>query len=351
MAKSTGPIRASGVVLLRQEAGVTWVCVLHRPRQNDWSLPKGKLDPGENEIVAARRETIEETGSDVVLGVPLTTQRYKVETRPKSVHYWVGTERPGGPGFTPNKEIDELRWLPAEAAINMLSYPRDGDLVREALRQPSTSPFILLRHTEAMRRGDYKGAVDAERPLTPSGAAHAARLVGVLEAFGIRKVYSSDSRRCLDTVRPFAHYAHATVAHEPLLSEEGFTSSPTAALKRLDQILGDGAPAVVCTHRPVLPTVVAHVAQRLGLSASPKSTAGAGCGSGLPPWLHSRGAHRRVLNGVARRGHRATFHHGMLTLPERTRELQVAVKIFPVGVVVCSPSRHRSTQCRVMRDP
>ena len=86
MAKSTGPIRAAGVVLLREESGLPLVCVLHRPRQNDWSLPKGKLDPGENEIIAARRETIEETGSDVVLGVPLATQRYKVENRPKSVH-------------------------------------------------------------------------------------------------------------------------------------------------------------------------------------------------------------------------------------------------------------------------
>ena len=270
MAKANAsPIRAAGVVLLREDSGRRLVCVLHRPRQNDWSLPKGKLDPGENEIVAARRETIEETGSDVALGVPLTTQQYKVDSRPKTVHYWVGWERPGGPGFAPNKEIDELRWLPAEPAISMLSYPRDGDLVREALAQPVTTPFIVLRHTDAMRRGDFKGPVDAERPLTAQGAAHAARLVDVLAAFGVRKVYSSDSLRCLDTVRPFAHQVHATVAHEPLLSEEGFASSPTAALKRVDQILGDGAPAVVCTHRPVLPTLVAHIAQRLGLASSP----------------------------------------------------------------------------------
>ncbi|MCB9414588.1 MAG: NUDIX hydrolase [Actinobacteria bacterium] len=269
MAKSTSPIRAAGVVLLRRDADGPLVCVLHRPRQDDWSLPKGKLDPGENTVEAARRETIEETGCDVVLGMPLETQQYRVESRAKTVHYWVGWERPGGPGFLPNKEIDELRWLRPEAAIAMLSYPRDGDLVREALIQPVTTPFILLRHADAMRRSDFKGPVDAERPLTADGAAHAARLVDVLAAFGVRKVYSSDSLRCLDTVRPFAHKMHATIAHEPLLSEEGFASSPTAALKRVDQILGDGAPAVVCTHRPVLPTLVAHIAQRLGLESSP----------------------------------------------------------------------------------
>jgi 8-oxo-dGTP diphosphatase len=271
MAKSAAPIRAAGVVLLREAAHGPLVCVLHRPRQNDWSLPKGKLDPGENEVAAARRETIEETGSDVVLGIPLRTQRYSVESRPKTVHYWVGRERPGGPGFVPNKEIDEIRWLPPEPATAMLSYPRDGDLIAEALAAPVTTALVILRHTDAMRRADFGGAVDADRPLTTEGTQAAVRLVEVLEAFGVRKVYSSDSRRCLDTVRPFAHHRHATVAHEPLLSEEGFASSPTAALKRVDQILGDDAPAVLCTHRPVLPTLVAHVAQRLGLDSSPYS--------------------------------------------------------------------------------
>jgi len=269
MARASRSIRAAGVVLLRDGPQGPLVCVLHRPRQNDWSLPKGKLDAGENEVVAARRETIEETGSDVVLGAPLTTQRYLVDSRPKSVHYWVGHEVDGGPGFVPNKEIDEVRWLPPEAAITMLTYPRDGDLVREALVAPATCAFIVLRHTAAMRRVDYRGTVDAERPLTRPGALAADRLVGVLTAFGVRKVYSSDSVRCLETVRPFAHHRHATLAHEPLLSEEGFASSPNAALKRIDQILGDDAPAVVCTHRPVLPELVEHLCQHFGLSRTP----------------------------------------------------------------------------------
>ena len=276
MAKSSSPIRAAGVVLLRRESDGPLVCVLHRTRQDDWSLPKGKLDNGENTIEAARRETIEETGCDVVLGMPLPTQHYRVESRAKTVHYWVGWERPGGPGFLPNKEVDELRWLPPEPAIAMLSYPRDGDLVRDALAAPATNPLIILRHTDAMRRSDYSGAVDAERPLTSSGMAAAHRVSRVLEAFGVRKVYSSDSLRCLDTVRPFAHATHAAIAREPLLSEEGFSSSPTAALKRVDQILGDPAPAVICTHRPVLPELLEHVAGRLGLSQVPDTSLATG---------------------------------------------------------------------------
>ncbi|MEZ5185151.1 MAG: NUDIX hydrolase [Candidatus Nanopelagicales bacterium] len=276
MAKAATLIRAAGVVLLRQDTTGPLVCVLHRPRQKDWSLPKGKLDPGETTIEAARRETIEETGSDVVLGVPLTTQHYRVEARPKTVHYWVGRERVGGPGFTPNKEIDELRWLPPEAALAMLSYPRDGDLVRDALAAPVTTPLVVLRHADAMRRADFPGSVDAERPLSADGTAQAYRLVDVLGAFGVRKVYSSDARRCLDTVRPFAHRTHSMIAHEPLLSEEGFASSPTAALKRVDQILRDQSPAVVCTHRPVLPVLLDHVAHRLGLDEVPDTALAAG---------------------------------------------------------------------------
>lgn len=263
MARGT-VIRAAGVVLLREGPQV---CVLHRPRQDDWSLPKGKLDPGECQVEAARRETIEETGSDVVLGVPLRTQKYLVDGRPKTVHYWVGRVREGGPGFAPNKEIDELRWVSVDEALSMLTYPRDGDLVKEAADAPDTTPLIVLRHTEAMRRTAFRGRVDAERPLTPRGAADALRLIDVLGAFDVRKVYSSDSLRCMDTVRPYAHATHSTVSQEPLLSEEGFASSRTAAFKRVDQILGDWRPAVICSHRPVLPDLLEHIARRLGTQA------------------------------------------------------------------------------------
>ncbi len=265
MAKAATPIRAAGVVLLRDGPLGPMVCVLHRPRQDDWSLPKGKLDNDEIPVEAARRETIEETGSDVVLGMPLTTQRYKVEARSKTVEYWVGRESPGGPGFAPNKEIDEVRWLRAEAAIAMLSYPRDGDLVREALNTPVTSPLVILRHTEAMRRADYKGVADAERPLSPAGIVAASRLTYILEAFGVRKVHSSDALRCLDTVRPFVHQTHAPLEHETLLSEEGFVASQTAALKRVDSLLDLPTGLVICTHRPILPVLIQHVSHRLGV--------------------------------------------------------------------------------------
>lgn len=269
MAKATGPIRAAGVVLLRQGPNGPLVCVLHRPGHKDWSLPKGKVDPGETTIDAARRETIEETGSDVVLGVPLTRQRYRVDSRDKTVDYWVGRERAGGPGFLPNREIDQLRWLPPEPAIDMLSYPRDGRLVQDALSAPLTSPLIVLRHAEAMRRADFDGDVDGERPLTADGAVQAQKLIGILDAFGVTRVHSSDSVRCLDTVRPFAHAKHATLTHEPLLSESGFATNEFFALSRIRRIIDDWEPLVICTHRPVMPQLITGISEELGLDRVP----------------------------------------------------------------------------------
>jgi 8-oxo-dGTP diphosphatase len=268
MARRAAPIRAAGVVLLR-DGSAPEVCVLHRPRQQDWSLPKGKLDPGETHVEAARRETVEETGSDVVMGAPLPTQSYPVESRLKTVRYWVGYERPGGPGFTPNKEIDQMRWLPPDEASALLTYPRDADLIHRALHLGRTVPLVVLRHAQAVPRADYAGDDDARRPLTPQGVADAERLVGVLDAFGVRAVYSSDAVRCMETVWPFARFRRTSIVADPMLSEEGHARTPDAALQRVDELLAHPEPVVICTHRPVLPAVVERIAHGLGMLQAP----------------------------------------------------------------------------------
>jgi 8-oxo-(d)GTP phosphatase len=260
-------IRASGVVLLRRtDKGKTEICVLHRPSQKDWSLPKGKLDRGEHVAVAARRETLEETGEIVVLGVPLLTQRYKVERRAKSVRYWVGWHKAGGPGFIPNREIDELEWLSPNKAAKRLSYPRDVQLMRAAIDAPRTVPLIILRHTQAMRRSGWRQD-DNRRPLLASGHVHARKLVPLLNAFGVEQLYSSDAVRCISTLQPFADDIAAAIRLEHLFSEIGFDTSKGASLKRLNRLIAKPEPLVLCTHRPVLPDLVAHIARKLGLDA------------------------------------------------------------------------------------
>lgn len=259
------PIRAAGVVLMRRARGGVQLCLVHRPRQNDWSLPKGKADGGELMPETARREALEETGFDVLLGAPLTQQRYQVDGGPKTVDYWVAQVRPGGPGFKPNREVDRIDWVPLAKARSRLTYPRDRQLVLEGVSMPHSSPLIMLRHTQAVKRSDFSGSKDTRRPLTKAGRAQARALVPLLDAFGVVAVHSSDSKRCMQSVAPFAAARATHINEEPLLSEELFDRRPKVSLRRLRVLAARPKATLICTHRPVLPEALATLAQEFGL--------------------------------------------------------------------------------------
>jgi 8-oxo-dGTP pyrophosphatase MutT (NUDIX family)/phosphohistidine phosphatase SixA len=249
--------------MIRHDTTGPRVLLVHRPRQRDWSLPKGKLDPGEHVVAAAVRECDEETGIAPILGLPLPQQAYQVLGRPKTVDYWVA--RPGANhGFTRTEEIDALRWVSPGQARVVLTYPRDFALLERAMSLPETRPFIVLRHTAAMKRSDYKGKDDAKRPLTGKGRSHAKALVGIMAAFGIDRVHSSDAVRCMESVRPLASSCHLTVDQEPLLSEQGFTDHPKAAVRRVCELASLRAGVLVCSHRPVLPSILESFAHSGG---------------------------------------------------------------------------------------
>ncbi|RAG84601.1 DNA mismatch repair protein MutT [Streptacidiphilus pinicola] len=120
-------IKAAGVVLWREGAGGLELALVHRPKYDDWSFPKGKLEPGEKHREAALREAREETGLTVLLGRRLPTQHYLVRDRIKRVRYWSATVLTGV--FTPNREVDSLRWLPVAEVRARLSYEHDRALV------------------------------------------------------------------------------------------------------------------------------------------------------------------------------------------------------------------------------
>jgi 8-oxo-dGTP diphosphatase len=122
----TGPVEAAGGVVLGSRGRVALV---HRPKYDDWSLPKGKLDPGESFEQAALREVEEETGLRARLVRELPSVQYRDnKDRPKVVRYWL-MEVEHDPGFAPNDEVDELRWVPPDEALRLLTYDRDRDVL------------------------------------------------------------------------------------------------------------------------------------------------------------------------------------------------------------------------------
>ena len=121
----TARVEAAGGVVLRDGC----VAVVHRPRYDDWSLPKGKLDPGESFQDAALREVQEETGLLCTLAAELAPIEYRDrKDRPKIVRYW-RMRVLEDPGFEPNDEVDELRWLAVADAVDLLSYDHDKTLL------------------------------------------------------------------------------------------------------------------------------------------------------------------------------------------------------------------------------
>lgn len=263
-------IEAAGVVLLREVDGEKLVCVIHRPRHKDWSLPKGKLDRGESKIVGAFRESWEETGVTVQLGIPLTPQRYKVAGENKIVYYWRATIGREGT-FVANGEVDKMDWFPIDKACERLTHRRDVQSVKEAATSPETSPLIILRHTKAMRRALWGGkSRDMDRPLAVAGRQQAIALTEILNAYGISRVYTSPANRCVSTVAPFAQDFNHKIRLEPMFSEVDFPIDTEAALKRLEKITTKAVPTVLCTHRPVLPEVLKQLATQFKIKGGAK---------------------------------------------------------------------------------
>ena len=253
---------AAGAVVLRRGPEVLLV---HRPKYDDWSFPKGKLDPDEHPTAAAIREVAEETGLDVRLGPPLSAQEYDVRNglaRHKVVHYWTARVVRGDDVSTyrPNAEIDGVAWVPLDKAADVLSYRRDRETLAEAgSHRRNSHPIVVLRHGKAEPRKTWTGN-DRKRPLAAEGEQQAERLVPVLRAYGVQLVLSSTSRRCRSTVAPYADTAGLEVEVTADLSEED--ASPRRVERQLRPLLDSGAPALLCTHRAVLPYVYASLGVR-----------------------------------------------------------------------------------------
>ncbi|MEV4358801.1 NUDIX hydrolase [Nonomuraea sp. NPDC049625] len=242
----TDLLRAAGAVVWRGEESRPEVAVIHRPNYDDWTFPKGKLKSGEHVIAAALREVWEETGLTVLLGRALPPVHYLSSGRLKRVDYWTARVA-ADDGFSPDDEVDELRWLPLEEARRLLTYEWDVGLLRALKAAPlETVPLVLVRHGSAGSRNEWQGD-DELRPLDTDGRSQAAHLATALPAYRPELLISSPSARCVQTLEPYG----AELKLEPLLSEEGQDPQKTPAMVREITV-----PAAVCSHRKVLPDLI-----------------------------------------------------------------------------------------------
>jgi broad specificity phosphatase PhoE/8-oxo-dGTP pyrophosphatase MutT (NUDIX family) len=258
-------VLAAGGVLWRpgHRESAAEVAVIHRPRYDDWSLPKGKVDPGETEPVTAVREVFEETGHHVQLGRRIASVSYPIEQRTKKVQYWSARSLDGS--FAPNNEVDDLIWLSAAAAIKKVSYPYDRKVLRRWAKQPpDTKSVLIVRHGTAGSKSRFSGD-DKIRPLDKKGRAQAEALVAQLMTFGPTDVYSADRVRCQQTVEPLAEELGVTINNEPALTEEAYADNPKRARRRVLQIAESHRTPVICTQGKVIPDLIAWWCERDGI--------------------------------------------------------------------------------------
>jgi 8-oxo-dGTP pyrophosphatase MutT (NUDIX family)/phosphohistidine phosphatase SixA len=284
-------IDAGGAVLWRPGPDGPELGLIHRPRYDDWSFPKGKAEPGEHILLTAVREVFEETGQRVALGRRLPSISYPlVSGATKRVQYWAGralSEREGGGHFEPNHEVDRLAWLSPAEARRRLSRPLDVTVLNAFLAaSAATVPLVLLRHGAAERRSQ-RYPEDRIRPLSIKGHEQAGGLAELLQCFGTLQVVSSPAVRCVDTVRPYAGSQYMVIDIDPALSEAAHAAAPRAIGSWIRALIAEGEPTVLCSHRPVLDDMLAAVlaqaapekkaAQKAaaGRSAPPRRPAGA----------------------------------------------------------------------------
>ncbi|HSH59858.1 MAG TPA: NUDIX hydrolase [Acidimicrobiales bacterium] len=277
---------AGGVVWRRQEegAGVTEVLLVHRPKYDDWSLPKGKNEPGESDEDCALREVHEETGLSCELGAHLGDIFYTDQKgRPKTARFWA--MHPTGGAFTPNEEVDEVKWLPVPDALTAVTRRQDGDvigLLAQHTQDPAT--ILLVRHATAGERSEWVGD-DRLRPLDDRGRRQAEALVDELCRFAVTRVLSSPYVRCVQSVEPLAR-ARGLVVEETERLAEGRAEETLALIDELH-----GSTPVLCTHGDVVPVVLDALLPGQGHRTSKKGStwalevAGSGALAGryLPP--------------------------------------------------------------------
>ena len=242
------------------------VLLIHRPRYDDWSWPKGKIDPGETIPECAVREVWEEIGLVAPLGIPLPPIHYHVPAGLKVVHYWAVDVN--GAALVPDgKEVDSIMWCSPEKAARLLSNPSDVEPLEHlasahARGELKTWPLLVVRHAKAKPRSSWSKA-EGDRPLAATGMRQAQAVGRLLQAWKPARIVSSPWLRCVATIAPYAKAADAKVKLNEALTEHRHGRSPHKTAAAVEALFDKQRAVALCTHRPALPTVLKQLEKHM----------------------------------------------------------------------------------------
>ena len=260
-------ILAAGAIVWRKDKDESIeVAVIHRPKYDDWSFPKGKCEIGEELIACAHREVLEETNIATEFGPFLGTVDYATTLGPKQVFFWSATSI-DEKIFTPNTEVDQLKWVGLKKVKQLLSMESDKEILDKFSKlNLDTKPLVLLRHAKAVSRDEWQGD-DDDRPLDDLGENQARRMLAIYQVFNLSQIHTSDAVRCFSTVEPMAKGLAIKLEVTGKLSESGYRKDKERAFDYAKELLKEGSNSLICSHNPILPKMLNKLSKKSDVEA------------------------------------------------------------------------------------
>ena len=259
-------IHAAGALVWRDNKDKTEIAIIHRPKYDDWSFPKGKVEINESLIACAHREVLEETNIQTEFGAFLGDVEYLTPDGKKCVSFWAA-KAVNQNAFNPNSEVDQLQWVEVKKVKELLTLETDKKILAQFLKLDfNTKPFILLRHAKAITRDEWPGD-DDDRPLDSLGQSQANRLLSVYQVYNLDQIHTSDAVRCYDTVNPMAKSLGIKLEVTGKLSESTYKKDKEKAFDYAKDLIKEDSKILLCSHNPILPKMLNKLTKKSDVDA------------------------------------------------------------------------------------
>lgn len=254
-------IASGAVVWQKNNLGQIEIAIVHRPKYDDWSFPKGKIEMGEAVISCAYREVLEETNVETQFGPYLGEVEYMTSEGTKKVFFWSARVIKINQ-FIPNDEIDKLEWHTIKSAKKILTLESDKYILSKFGKLTlDTNPFVLLRHAKAITRDEWQGD-DGDRPLSTLGTKQANLVTAIYGVYKIAEIHTSDAIRCFNTVDEFARNLKISLEVGKELSENSYKKDKDLAINYCKELIKQDKSILICSHNPILPKLLSKLSKK-----------------------------------------------------------------------------------------